>query len=64
MSGNKSNSAGPSAFTLFAAENTTPQKRSRIESDTFGQDRLFTPNETSTYSKKSAKQSPDNNKES
>lgn len=33
----------------------TPYKRSRVESGTFGQEKLFTNNDTSAHSKKSAK---------
>ena len=45
---------GPSPFLTYEA-NVTPYKRSRVESGTFGQEKLFTNKDTSAHSKKSAK---------
>ena len=48
------NSAGPSAF-LSYEEGVSPYKRSRVDSTTIGQERLFTPLDRSATSKNSAK---------
>ena len=53
QSGNKAN-PGPSAF-LAGEASVTPYKRSRLESGTFGQEKLFAQTDTSAKSKKSAK---------
>lgn len=45
-SGLKNNSAAPSAFLCYDA-NVAPYKRSRIESSSFGQEKLFTHGDTS-----------------
>ena len=59
QSGNKAN-PGPSAF-LACEANVTPYKRSRLESGTFGQEKLFAQTDTSAKSKKSAKPTDNDN---
>mmetsp|Transcript_43888 Transcript_43888/g.58193 ORF Transcript_43888/g.58193 Transcript_43888/m.58193 type:complete len:133 (+) Transcript_43888:1205-1603(+) len=62
-SGNKASIVAPSAFLTYDV-NTTPYKRSRVDSHTFGHEQLFAPLETSAHSKKSAQDALSAQKES